>query len=400
VDSRQGSAWASGAVERTADERARLVRFCARLTGDPDAAEDLAQETLVRAWGQAEGGREPGGRLPWLMGIARHACLDWLRRRSRERARAVEARPAGREDDEPAPGGDALAERVADGVDLEAELERAELAALLDRALGLLPAETREVLVARYVGEASLAELAGRLGVSEGAVAMRLQRGKVSLRRLLGTRLRAEAEDFGLVAGREGERDTWQETRIWCPSCGARRLVGRFDARVYQLRCPACDAPGVYLANAEIGELGGLLGDVRRFKPALTRLLGWTHHQVGRSLDEGRSTCSRCGAPARIELRMPPDVPPSIRDLPGVSAWCGRCGVRSANGLGIVTLVQPAVRDFWQEHPRIRTRPRRALDHQGVAAWATRLESVTEAASIEVVVARATHRVLGVHRSS
>jgi DNA-directed RNA polymerase specialized sigma24 family protein len=33
-----------------AGERTRLVRFCAYLTGNPDAAEDLAQETVLEAW--------------------------------------------------------------------------------------------------------------------------------------------------------------------------------------------------------------------------------------------------------------------------------------------------------------------------------------------------------------
>ena len=43
-------------------ERAKLVRLCARLTGNVDAAEDLAQEALVEAWRHSYKLRDPQGR--------------------------------------------------------------------------------------------------------------------------------------------------------------------------------------------------------------------------------------------------------------------------------------------------------------------------------------------------
>jgi len=62
------------------------------------------------------------------------------------------------------------------------ELERHELAALLDRALALLPPETRLALVQHYIEESSHAAIAARLGLSEGGVAVRLHRGKLAFR--------------------------------------------------------------------------------------------------------------------------------------------------------------------------------------------------------------------------
>jgi RNA polymerase sigma-70 factor (ECF subfamily) len=59
-----------------ASERRRLVRLCTRLTGDVAAAEDLAQETLLRAHRATASQRESGRRQAWLDGIARHVCLD------------------------------------------------------------------------------------------------------------------------------------------------------------------------------------------------------------------------------------------------------------------------------------------------------------------------------------
>src|SRR5215472_11653127 len=63
-----------------ADERARLVRLCTRLTGDAAAADDLAQETLLEAWRSQQALRAPDRFSAWLSGIARNVCLRWMRR--------------------------------------------------------------------------------------------------------------------------------------------------------------------------------------------------------------------------------------------------------------------------------------------------------------------------------
>ncbi|MBI3971764.1 MAG: hypothetical protein HY332_10795 [Chloroflexi bacterium] len=79
-----------------ADDRARLARLCARLTGDLDSAEDLAQPPLLVAHGQEWWLRQPDRWWPWLAGIARHLSVDWVRRHGRERARRDPASPDAR----------------------------------------------------------------------------------------------------------------------------------------------------------------------------------------------------------------------------------------------------------------------------------------------------------------
>jgi RNA polymerase sigma factor (sigma-70 family) len=74
---------------------------------------------------------------------------------------------------------------LAEPYDLETELEHQELLELLDRAFGLLSPQVRQVLIERYVHESPNAEIAARMGLSKGAVAMRLSRGKSKLRMLL-----------------------------------------------------------------------------------------------------------------------------------------------------------------------------------------------------------------------
>jgi RNA polymerase sigma factor (sigma-70 family) len=182
-------------------ERTWLVRLCTRFTGDVDVAEDLAQETLLEAWQHMHELRAPEARPSWLAGIARNRCLRWARRRRRDIARLIHV------DGEPDAPITPAARELADDVDLQLELERDELAALLDRALVLLPVETRQALVQRYIEALPQAEVAARLGMTEGAVAVRLHRGKVALRRIL-------AGELALMDPDSISAQSWQETRI------------------------------------------------------------------------------------------------------------------------------------------------------------------------------------------
>src|SRR5215217_7426193 len=142
----------------------RLVRLCAHFTGDRDAAEDLAQETLIEAWRHQDRVYDWQGYSSWLSAIARNLSLRWIRQRGREQAHL--AAPI-----DSAPTRSARAEELlGDQDDFTVDLERAELADLLDRALALLPADSRRVLVEKYIDDLPLGEIAGRLGLSAGAV--------------------------------------------------------------------------------------------------------------------------------------------------------------------------------------------------------------------------------------
>src|SRR5260370_6852491 len=77
------------------EERAHLVRLCAAITHDRDAAEDLAQETLLEAWRQQHASPllDQTQRLPWLSGVARNMCLRWLRKHQRDVAPLIQPSP-------------------------------------------------------------------------------------------------------------------------------------------------------------------------------------------------------------------------------------------------------------------------------------------------------------------
>lgn len=373
-------------------ERPRLVALCAKLVGSIEVAEDLAQETLYEAWRHRNRLYALEGLAPWLSAIARNVCLRW---RSRQGFVAPFSTASAVSMD--APGLDDVPDSSAD---LEVDLERAELAALLDRALALLPSATRAVLVARYIEDAPHAEIATRLRMSEGAVRMRLRRGKLEMRRVLETDLEAQARAYALEGGAADGTiaASWQETRIWCPVCGQRYLTGRFihDTGEFELRCQSC--------NREPAESGivhthqtAILGDVTAYKPAFSRIMAWGHSYNRQALAAHTATCVRCGGAMRLYLHMPETLSPRSRQQRGMHLRCEACGDVSYIAYSGLVLWLPEVRRFWRRHPRVHALPPREVEAEGVPAVVTTVESVPDAARLTVVSARDTFEVLHIY---
>jgi RNA polymerase sigma-70 factor (ECF subfamily) len=139
-----------------------------RLThGDRQRAEDLVQETLLRAWQQADRLDPKHGPVrPWLFTITRNLAIDAWRRRA---ARVGEVFT----DELPEPPSD---------VD---ETDRAVEAWTIAEALSRLSAAHREVLVECFYQGRSVAEAAARLGVPTGTVKSRTHYALQSLRLVL-----------------------------------------------------------------------------------------------------------------------------------------------------------------------------------------------------------------------
>ncbi|MBV7330796.1 RNA polymerase sigma factor [Chloroflexi bacterium TSY] len=251
-----------------ANERTNLLRFCTHLTGSSQAAEDLTQETLLTAWRRRNTTTNLDGLSHWLKAIARNVCRNWQRSQARQYKHLSLVEPHATQKPH--------AEfELADDFDLDIELERSELATLLDRAMDLLPEQTRGLLVQHYIEELPQAELAARAGLSTGAVGVLLHRGKLALRKALINDFREDAVAHGLVMPSDVE---WVETRIWCMRCGQHRLQGHFDhaKNFLHLRCSSCCERSVYAGTITYTHSTELQG-VKAFKPALSRLLSWDY---------------------------------------------------------------------------------------------------------------------------
>ncbi len=384
-----GTGWTGEATHDEAaaiSECSRLVRLCARLTGDSQAAEDLAQETLYEAFRHGHQLRDPRKRPQWLSGIARNVCLRWARKRARESAHLVPLLSDGATlhvDD-----------WTVDDFDLEWELERRELVELLDKALALLPASARDALIGEYVDGAPHDEMAARLGLTEGAVEKRLQRGRVTLRRILTTELREEAAAYGLCPP---ETDGWRETCIWCFLCGRHRLLGRFTDNHTELtfRCPGCSSlPWDNIAHCRSKEL---FADVKAFKPALKRVLLAADEHFGPALVHGGAPCHECERFVPLRPGLGYVAGECFAREPTAHLSCPACGSGTNIGLLHLDLTLPQAQRFWREHPRLQRPPAIEVESDGRPALITRLESVADQARLEIVHDRDTWMVLDIH---
>src|SRR5215467_3106873 len=141
-------------------------RFCWRLVRSADA-EDLAQDTFVRAFVHFERFDPERPLLPWLIAIARRLCLDVLRRR----------RVATRLDTMQVPG------PPAPGPEAEASLR--ERLSRLDRALADLDEGPREAVVLFHIEGMSYRDIAAALDVPMGTVMTWLHRSRAELRKAM-----------------------------------------------------------------------------------------------------------------------------------------------------------------------------------------------------------------------
>ncbi|MHC3473244.1 sigma-70 family RNA polymerase sigma factor [Streptomyces sp. 7R007] len=170
------TAWALAARAGDADAVERFVRalhrdvlrYVAHLCADPQAVDDLAQDTFLRALGSLHRFEGRSSARAWLLSIARRAVVDSIR--------TAAARP-----------------RAAQVADWQLAVERAQPhglpgfddgVALLD-LLAALPAERREAFVLTQLAGLPYTEAAARTGCPVGTVRSRVARARATLLELL-----------------------------------------------------------------------------------------------------------------------------------------------------------------------------------------------------------------------
>ena len=145
-----------------------LVNYLYRRCGDRALAEDLLQEVFLRVHKVRHTYLTDRPVKPWIYAIARHVCIDALRKKGRRREVGCEeaandsaaARPYG--DRGPAYGMDEI-----------------------ERALENLPTAQREAMMLTKISGLSIREASAVLGISEGAVKVKVHRAVKTVHRLL-----------------------------------------------------------------------------------------------------------------------------------------------------------------------------------------------------------------------
>ncbi len=165
----------------------KIYRLGLNLTGNPEDAEDMLQETFLKAFEHLPTFREDSRFYTWIVRIAINQGLMKLRKRRSSKEVQL---------DEPSnDDGDVMPREFADWrPNPEQELQRAELETILQDAARALPLTFRTVFFLRDVEGLSTEETAEMLNLSEGAVKARLFRARLRLREELSKTLKIKQD--------------------------------------------------------------------------------------------------------------------------------------------------------------------------------------------------------------
>ncbi len=176
--------------------RERIHRYILSMAKDATEAEDLVQETFLRAHRQLASLRDPATVSAWLFRIATNVTYDRLRQRTREKA----LRAPGMEGDG-RPAGEDLADP--DVAWIDQAFEREEMSACVQEFIEELPDGHRAVLMLHDLEGHTNPEIAALLGCSLETVKIRLHRARKKLKAALAAGCDFSQDERGaLVCGR------------------------------------------------------------------------------------------------------------------------------------------------------------------------------------------------------
>jgi RNA polymerase sigma-70 factor (ECF subfamily) len=158
--------------------RNQITNYVYRMTGDYDLGVDLAQETFMRVYAAAERYRTSYAFSTYIYRIATNLAISELRRRKRRRLVSLTSFFRERES-----GSDSCELEITDTLPLQdVTVVEDERRSAVARAIATLPEKYRAPLVLRDVEERSYEEIARILGMNEGTVKSRINRGRTFLR--------------------------------------------------------------------------------------------------------------------------------------------------------------------------------------------------------------------------
>jgi RNA polymerase sigma-70 factor (ECF subfamily) len=157
----------------------KVFNVAYKFVGKHEEAEDLAQEIFLKIFKSLDTFDRRANFQTWLVSVSRNLCIDHYRSVRKERQtidRAVDASELAPASSDPGP---------------MAALEQRDRLMLLRDALAALPDALRTAVLMRDIHELSYQEIADRLGLPEGTVKSRINRGRAELARQI-RKLRGE----------------------------------------------------------------------------------------------------------------------------------------------------------------------------------------------------------------
>ncbi|HTS69777.1 MAG TPA: RNA polymerase sigma factor [Terriglobia bacterium] len=153
----------------------KIYSFCYRFTGRAEEAEDLTQEVFIKVFQTLRSfDAAQGSFSTWLHRVARNHLVDHYRRTKKDRITDSIDDDLGTIEEKPSPGSGPAA-----------HVEDRERKELIQRALDRLSPDLREAVVLRDLHDLDYLEISQVLGVPQGTVKSRINRGRLELARVL-----------------------------------------------------------------------------------------------------------------------------------------------------------------------------------------------------------------------
>ena len=153
----------------------QIYHLCLRMTGNPEDARDLTQESFLKAWQKLGQYHVESAFSTWLYRLSSNLCIDFLRQQKRRTVFSLTT-----EEDT----GEELEVASVDPSPEEIVLQMDDHRAVAD-AMKELDEDHRLILTLRVVEDMPYEQIAQGLGVKEGTVKSRLARARTKLRRIL-----------------------------------------------------------------------------------------------------------------------------------------------------------------------------------------------------------------------
>jgi RNA polymerase sigma-70 factor (ECF subfamily) len=154
-----------------------IYYLCRRMTGAHQSADDLSQETFIKAYFSLKTFRDEMNFFTWLRRIAVNASLNYLKAHKREE-------PLGNRESEVQGNASSTLQELP-----QAKLQRNELEQKFKRAVDALPASQKSIFILRFYENLSYKDISEILNLPDGTVMSRLNRARKKLKSLLADHL-------------------------------------------------------------------------------------------------------------------------------------------------------------------------------------------------------------------